>query len=148
MYGVSRAGLYAWRQREESTRVKQDRTLSEQIQQIFEESRGTYGSPRVHRALLSRGEHVSHRRVERLMRAAGLRARVSHIYRPKAKLRAVYRMPNRQVTPTRSDQVWVGDITYLSVAGRWTWAWRGSHPGRTQPRGAASPGRARAHLPQ
>ena len=48
LYGVSRAGMYAWRQREESARVKQDRTLTDQIQQIFEESRGTYGSPRVH----------------------------------------------------------------------------------------------------
>jgi putative transposase len=119
LYGVSRSGVYARRRREESARVKQDRTLTERIQGIWEDSRGTYGSPRVHRALLSLGEHVSRRRVERLMGAAGLRARVSHIYRSKAKLRAVYRMPNRQVTPTRRDQVWVGDITYLSVAGRW-----------------------------
>ncbi len=121
VYGVSRSGFYARRRREESARVKQDRTLTEQIQGIYEDSRGTYGSPRVHRALLNRGEHVSRRRVERLMRAAGLRARVSHIYRPKAKLRAVYRMPNRQsnLRPTRTDQVWVGDVTYLSVAGRW-----------------------------
>lgn len=121
LYGVSRSGFYAQRQREESARVKQDRTLTEQIRRIWEDSRGTYGSPRVQQALLSQGEHVSRRRVERLMRAAGLRAHVSHIYRPKAKLRAIYRMPNRQsnVRPTRTDQVWVGDVTYLSVAGRW-----------------------------
>lgn len=101
--------------------MKQDRTLTEQIQRIYEDSRGTYGSPRVHQALLATGAHVSRRRVERLMRTAGLRARVTHIYRPKAKLRAVYRMPNRQsnINLTRTDQLWVGDITYLSVAGRW-----------------------------
>ena len=121
LYRVTRAGYYAWRAREESAHAKQDRTLTDQIRQAFEESRGTYGSPRVHRALQARGVRVSRRRVERLMRAAGLRARVMRLYRTNPKLRSAHRMPNlqRDLTPTGPDQVWVGDITYLSVAGRW-----------------------------
>ncbi len=121
MYGVTRPGYYAWRRRPGSARAEQDRSLSAQILEIFNASRGTYGSPRVHRALVAQGMHVSRRRVERLMRAAGLRARIARLYRANPKLHAFFRVPNRQraATVRRPNQVWVGDITYVPVAGTW-----------------------------
>ena len=81
-----------------------------QIREIFEASRGTYGSPRVHRALAAQGVRVSRRRVERLMRAVGLRARIARLYRANPKLHAFFRVPNRQrtVAVSRPNQVWVG----------------------------------------
>jgi putative transposase len=81
VYGVARAGYYAWRRREESVRHKQDRVLLRAIQGIFDQSHGTYGSPRVQHELAGRGVAVSRRRVEGLMRAAGMRARAVVIYR-------------------------------------------------------------------
>ncbi len=121
LYGVTRAGYYAWRQRGVSARVEQDRIVVAQILAIFEASRGTYGSPRVHRTLAAQGVRVSRRRVERLMRAAGLRARIARLYRANPKLHDFFRVPNRQraVAASRPNQVWVGDITYLRVAGHW-----------------------------
>jgi hypothetical protein len=65
LYGVTRVGYYAWRHREESARRRRDRRLLDTIRGLFEQSRGTYGSPRIHRALAAAGERVSRRRVER-----------------------------------------------------------------------------------
>jgi hypothetical protein len=122
LYGVTRAGFYAWSSREESAHQGQDRRLLEEIGVIFAESGGTYGSPRVQRSLVERGFSVSRRRVERLMRLAGLRARLVRIYRSNPRLHRFFTQhPNRLWTnrATGPDQIWVGDITYLRVAGRW-----------------------------
>jgi transposase InsO family protein len=122
LYGVTRAGYYAWRQRSESAHAAQDRELQRRIQQLFQQHRGMYGSPRIERALHAEGCAVSRRRVERLMRRAGLRARVVQIYRANPRLHRFYgQHPNRLWTrvATRPDRIWVGDITYLPVVGRW-----------------------------
>jgi putative transposase len=119
---VTPSGYYAWRRRGESARRRQDRRLLGAIRTIFEQSRGTYGSPRIHRALVASGRRVSRRRVERLMREAGLRARAAKLYRRVPGLHGFFRsIPNRQLDrlATAPDQVWVGDITYLKVAGAW-----------------------------
>jgi putative transposase len=122
LFGVTRPGYYAWRQRPLSAHARQDRVLLDEMRVIFERSGGTYGSPRLYQALTGRGYRVSHRRVERLMRAAGWRARASRIYRRTAGTHRWFAQhPNRvqQRTTTGCDQIWVGDLTYVSVAGRW-----------------------------
>lgn len=121
-FGVTRAGYYAWRHRPVSLRRRQDRALLEEMRAIFEGSGGTYGSPRLQESLAVRGYYVSRRRVERLMRADGMRARVARIYRPKAGTHRWFgQYPNhvRRTQATRPNQIWVGDLTYLAVAGRW-----------------------------
>ena len=121
-YGVSRAGFYSWRQRGVSAHAEQDRQLSAAITRLFAAHHERYGSPRLHQLLRREGWAVSRRRVARLMRAAGLRARAVRGYRPKAQLRRQYAQhPNRLWTTTveRPNQVWVGDITYLRVGARW-----------------------------
>jgi putative transposase len=117
-YGVTRAGYYAWRQREPSERAKQDVSLKAQIERVHQESRNTYGSPRVHRELKARGAVVGENRVARLMRLHGIEARAPsrRFYRSHMK-RFHDAIPNRsfEVQLERPDQVWVGDITYLKV---------------------------------
>lgn len=122
LYGVRRSGYYAWRSRGESARRQQDRVLRQKIQAIFDRSRGTYGSPRVHYVLATSGVRVSRRRVARLMRETGLRARAVRLYRRIPGLHAFFTsIPNRQLDrlATAPDQVWVGDITYVKIAGAW-----------------------------
>ena len=122
LYGVTRAGYYAWRRRPGSRHAAQDRELERRIQRVFQQHRGAYGSPRIHRALRAMGWAVSRRRVARLMRTAGLRARVVQIYRAHPRLHRFYgQHPNRlwARVATRPDQIWVRDITYLPVGGRW-----------------------------
>ena len=80
-YKVSRSGFYAWEAREASQRRSNDEELGAQIARIHRDTRGTYGSPRVHEQLKRQGIHCSNKRVARLMREQGLRARVSRLYR-------------------------------------------------------------------
>ena len=124
LYGVSASGYYAWRERDPSERCKRDAALVEKIRHEHAVSRDTYGSPRVHEALLREGEQVGRRRVERLMREYGIRGRCAGLYRRMPGLGRFFRREgdcNRLVDRaiTAPDQVWVGDVTYLKVRGQW-----------------------------
>jgi transposase InsO family protein len=122
LYGVSRAGFYAWRRRPPSRRQTQDAPLARRIVTIYAKSKERYGSPRIHRALRKEGIRVGRKRVARLMRQLALKGRSARIYLKKAKQRKYFSgIPNqsRGVVLSRPNQVWLGDITYLKVAGRW-----------------------------
>ena len=77
VYGVTRAGYYAWRERPVSTRARRDVALKRHIERVHQDSRGTYGSPRVYRELKDRGVEVGENRVARLMRRHGIKARAA-----------------------------------------------------------------------
>jgi transposase InsO family protein len=68
--GVSRAGYYAWLDREPSAR--DDAELTDRIAAIHKASRETYGAPRIHAELIDDGIRVGRKRVERLMKVAGI----------------------------------------------------------------------------
>jgi putative transposase len=70
--GVSRSGYYDWKERPEPRADGEAVVLSAEITATHKRSRGTYGSPRVHRELRARGILISRKRVERLMREKGL----------------------------------------------------------------------------
>src|SRR5436305_250150 len=79
--GVSRSGYYAWASRPESARAVEDRTVAAEIRTAHADSRGRYGSPRVHAALRAHGRRVGRKRVARLMRGMGLSARRKRQFR-------------------------------------------------------------------
>jgi hypothetical protein len=73
LLGVSRSGYYEWAARAPSDRALADAWLIEKIREIWTEHRTVYGSPRIHADLrLAHGIRVSRKRVQRLMREAGL----------------------------------------------------------------------------
>ena len=72
---LSPSGYYAWVARPESRRAAENRRLVAEIRVIHAESRGTYGSPRVHATLQAQGQRVGPHRVARLMRADRIRAK-------------------------------------------------------------------------
>lgn len=86
-------------------------------------NRNTYGSPRVFHALKREGVRVSEKRVARLMRDNGLRARALKTYSKPAKVKFFYKAIENQRKgmgkPTEINQQWSGDITYLKVGQRW-----------------------------
>jgi len=111
--GVSRSGYYAWQNRGPSKRAQKDAMLTEKIRQIHGRSRGTYGLPRVHAALQSRGIRVGEKRVARLMKAAGLEG-VSRRKRPSTNSsRPAPDLVDRDFTASEPDELWVADITYV-----------------------------------
>jgi putative transposase len=121
--GVTRGGFYAWQSRRPSARMSEDARLTERIRQVHQQSRGYYGSPRVARQLGFEGEAVGRRRVARLMRDAQLQGRSARRYhRSMVRQRAFFAsVPNQQRAQViqAPNQVWVGDVTYLKVAGQW-----------------------------
>ncbi|MEA2001860.1 MAG: IS3 family transposase [Actinomycetota bacterium] len=115
---VSTSGFYEWKQRQSDPcrRQQQDAELTETITQIWRQSRGTYGSPRVW-AELKLGENirVGRKRVERLMRQAGIEG----LYR-RRRQGCTSRDPEatpsddlvkRRFHPTGPDRLWIADIT-------------------------------------
>jgi len=118
LYEVSAAGYYAWRRRPASARRSDDAQWLEKIGRIHRASRQTYGSARIHAALVQNGEIVGRRKIERLMREHGVRACATQLYRKSAGARRFFDSVDskaHQVAVTAIDQVWVGDITYLKV---------------------------------
>jgi putative transposase len=117
MLGVSRSGYYDWRGRPPSKRSRQDAALSAKIRQIHRSSRETYGSPRVHAELRALGTCCSRKRVERLMREAGLRGcirgkRIATTHRSK-RASPAEDLLKRDFRATKMDKIWVADITYV-----------------------------------
>lgn len=112
--GVSRSSYYAWRSRPASARARANAVLLAEIREIHEQSRRTYGAPRVRGQLRHRGHRVSRHRVARLMAANGLVG--VHGRRKWRKGRHPKMVPapdllQRDFTAERSDLRWVADIT-------------------------------------
>jgi len=120
---VSRGGFYDWRKREESERLKADKRLIQQITTIHQESRGTYGSPRVYQALKRQGIKVAQKRVERLMRENGLQGRMVTVTNRQPGLNrfkaAGDNLRLQAEAVTGINQQWVADVTYLKLNGIW-----------------------------
>jgi len=118
---ISTSGYYAWRQRPLSRRAREDARLRARIETIHTESRGTYGSPRVHAELAEAGVRISRRRVARLMKQARLegvsRRRRSRTTRRGTDAQVVPDLVKRNFRAEAANQLWVSDITYVS-----TWA--------------------------
>lgn len=120
---VSRSGYYAWSQRPPAPRTLQDQTLALAVAAIHAESRGRYGSPRVHAELRERGQRTARKRVARLMRAAGLCARERRRFRSTTDSK--HGMANkdnllaRRFAAPAPNFGWVTDITYLWTLEGW-----------------------------
>jgi putative transposase len=118
MLGVSRSGYYCWRDKPPSARSLQDAALTEKIREIHERSRQTYGSPRVHAELKGLGTRCSRKRVERLMREAGVRGCMRGRRRGttrRGKRSTAEDLVKRNFAATEADRVWVADITYVAT---------------------------------
>jgi len=75
---VSRSGFHAWQRRRPCARALEDQRLTSRICEIYKDNRRVYGSPRIHAELvLGDGERLSRKRVERLMRQAGISGLIS-----------------------------------------------------------------------
>lgn len=118
--GRSASGFYAWLDREPSARSKRDAELTATIEKAHIDARGAYGVPRMLAELAAHGHHVGKKRVERLMRVAGLEG-VSRRRKKFTTVRDPNAMPSpdlvdRDFTAKGPDQLWVADITYVPTA--------------------------------
>jgi putative transposase len=123
-FGVSRSGYHRWRTAEASARAREDALLCEQLRELHQQSRRTYGRPRLTAALRQAGRYHSAKRIGRLMRSMGLKGVRRGRFRVQTtdSSHGLQRAPNRLLhaaPPERCDQVWVADITFVPTAEGW-----------------------------
>ena len=121
---VSPSGYYAWRSRPESPRKSANRVLLDDIQRIHARHRERYGAPRIHAELCAEGQTVGRKRIERMMRHHGIRARGPRRYRvcttdSKHSLPVAPNLLDQNFVADRANQVWLADITYIPTAEGW-----------------------------
>ena len=129
--GVNRTSFHDWERRAPSDRTLTDAWLTEKIKQIHAESDGVYGARRIHAELrLEHGIRVGRKRVERLMKAAGISGLSG-----RASGRTTIRLPGvrvapdlveRDFNPDGPNRLWSADITYICDVGRAGCTWRTS----------------------
>lgn len=127
LLGVSRAGFYAAERRVPSARAKRHESLRAIIGAVYEASRATYGSPRIHRELHSADTPCGRHLVARMMRECGLRAKPRRGRRPsttnsKHGYRVAENLLHRRFGVKETggiNQAWCGDITYIRTAEGW-----------------------------
>lgn len=122
--GVSRSGFHAWVAREPSARAVADDALTGRIAEIFADSMRTYGSPRVHaELLLTDGVRLGRKRIERLMRQAGLAGQIKRRRgQTTIRVQGVRTAPDlveRDFNPTAVNRLWAADITYIRTWEGW-----------------------------
>ena len=121
---VSSSGYYASRGRPLSQREQDNQGIVNQIKEIHTVSRETYGSPRVHAALVRQGIHCNKKRVERLMRVHKIRGKQRGRRRVKTtdsahNLPVAPNLLRRQFQADTPNQKWVTDITYIPTDQGW-----------------------------
>jgi transposase InsO family protein len=121
---VSRSGYYVWRNRGPSVTAQRRAALTEQIREVHQASRQTYGSPRVHAELLAKGQACNRKTVAKCMKQAGIQAKTRQRFRvtttdsnhphPVAE-----NVVNRNFQPSRKNETWTADITYVATDEGW-----------------------------
>ncbi len=120
---VSASGYYAWRARPESSRTKSDRALMVEIRRVHQDSKGVYGSPRVHAELVAEGIRVGRHKVARLMRLARLRGCPRRRFRVTTQRDPAHAVAKnllkQNFAAEAPNQRWVADITYIPTHQGW-----------------------------
>ena len=121
--GVSRSGYYDWRDRPPSARAQANERLTGDIRRVYGEHKGRAGAPRITEQLQTEGQPVGKKRVARLMRSEGLRAKAARKY--KATTNSNHTLPvapnllEQDFTAAAPNQKWVSDITYIATDEGW-----------------------------
>lgn len=123
VFKIGKSSYYSWLKNGPSKRWSENEELLVRINNIFEYSSKTYGSPRIKEGLQAQGIQVSRPRVARIMKAAGIRARIPRRFVVTTDSKHNYPVApnilNRVFSTIRPGQVWVSDITYIRTNRGW-----------------------------
>jgi len=120
---VSTSGFYDWLDRPESNRSRENRQLTEKIKNLHQQSRGIYGSPKIHEDLLAEGEKCSVNRVARLMTKADIKSKMARRFvittNSKNTMKPAPDLLQRQFVVDRHNKAWVSDTTFIGTREGW-----------------------------
>ena len=117
---ISRSAYYSYRKPKNSC----DMLLLAEIKAIFAKSKQTYGSPRIHAELRSKGYNINEKKVARLMRMHSIKALTKARFRTRPKKSDCHIAPNLlggNFSCTRPNQKWATDISYIRTRNGWTY---------------------------
>ena len=123
LLGVSRSGYYAYCRRHPSLREQAQKMLTEKIETAYIQSRGTYGSPRIHAQLREEGISCSRPRIARLMKKAGIAARMQRLFKRTTRI-DVKKIPapnilNQDFSAMAPNKKWAADVSYIRTLEGW-----------------------------
>lgn len=121
---VSSSGYYSWKDRKTSPREQSNQELVEKIQSIHQESRGSYGEPRIRAHLRSQGILCGKARVVRLMKRSGISGPHKRRFKPQTTdsrhdlpiASRVFQIEKPETLPSAPNRLWAGDISYIPTA--------------------------------
>lgn len=120
---VSKSGYYYWKNAPQSSRSRQNDQIVLQIIQAFNNSRQTYGSPRIYHELKSKGIKVSLNKVARLMSKNNIHAHFSIRHKkakiPRNNVNFANNILNREFITTAPNSKWVSDTTFIWTQQGW-----------------------------
>ena len=123
VFAVSRSGFYAWADGKPSQRTQDDTRLKVAIKAVHEQSRQTYGPLRMQPELEAQGFAAGRDRIIRLRRELALRCKQKRKF--KATTNSNHDLPvaenllSQTFAPTRPNEAWVTDITYIATGEGW-----------------------------
>jgi len=123
VFKVSRSGYYRFIAVKPSIRQVENKRLLEEIKTIHRDNRQVYGSPRIHAQLRFQGEPCSRKRVAKLMKQAGLQAKMKRRFKVTTQVDVLAKKaPNllqQNFIWEKPNQRWVADITYVATDEGW-----------------------------
>jgi len=123
--GVSKSGFHSWIKRDHDKKARRRAMLVAAIREIYDEGRGTYGSPRILRGLQKRGIKCCKDTLEKLMRTLGIRAKTKKKFKVTTdsnhNLPVAPNLVGRafDATATAPNTLWLADITYIQTDEGW-----------------------------
>lgn len=124
VFNVSRSGYYDWLNRKPSSRQLENQQITEEVQMVYQQSKGRYGSPKITDELRDRGWKVSRPRVARIMRSEGLKSIVNKKFKilttdSRHNLPVAENLLDRDFVAEAPGRKWVSDITYIPTRQGW-----------------------------
>lgn len=121
---VSRSGYYKHIALKESATSRKNNELLVKIKAISRKKRQVYGSPRIHAELVKQGETSSRKRIAKIMRKNGIKAKTKRRWKTSAKRnrdlsRIAPNMLNQNFKVDCANKIWVTDITYVFTKEGW-----------------------------
>ncbi|OJX03735.1 MAG: hypothetical protein BGO76_00220 [Caedibacter sp. 38-128] len=122
--GVSRSRYYDFIKRSPSKRELENTETVKRMRTIFEESRETYGSPRIHAELCAQGTPCSRVKVAQLMQKNDIQAKMYRKFVKTTKRSENITRPTQDLVQQNfysplPNRVWVADITFIAINRTW-----------------------------
>ena len=120
---MSTSGYNDWLDRPESGRSLENKALTVKIKHSHKQSGEVYGSPKIHKDLISDGEKCSENRVARLMNAADIQSIMARKFvvttDSKNTMQPAPDLLQRNFSVGQQDIAWVSDTTFIATREGW-----------------------------